>query len=184
MKPGTVISLVVVTVIASGCATRSYVDEQVAGLQSQVDAQGAQLDQLTTTAREALARAEDAGVLAQGKFLYTVAFTEDDIRFATDESSLDEGAESRLASLADQLKADNRNVYLEIQGYTDATGPETYNQQLGLARAESVRRALHAQGVALDRMATISYGKDAPVADNGSAEGRAQNRRVEVVVLN
>ena len=89
-----------------------------------------------------------------------------------------------LAVLAARLKSDNRNVYLEIQGHTDATGAEDYNQQLGLKRAEAVRRQLHSQGVALERMATISYGEDAPVVDNSTPEGRARNRRVEIVVLN
>jgi outer membrane protein OmpA-like peptidoglycan-associated protein len=75
-------------------------------------------------------------------------------------------------------------VYLEIQGHTDATGPEQYNQLLGLKRADAVRRHLHAQGVALGRMATISYGEDAPAETNSTSQGRALNRRVEIVVLN
>ncbi|MBT8074967.1 MAG: OmpA family protein, partial [Gammaproteobacteria bacterium] len=63
-------------------------------------------------------------------------------------------------------------------------GPEQYNMQLGMRRAESVRRHLHTQSVALDRMATISYGENAPAEPNDTAEGRARNRRVEIVVLN
>ena len=53
-----------------------------------------------------------------------------------------------------------------------------------MQRAESVRRHLHSQGVALGRMATISYGEDAPAEPNNTPEGRALNRRVEIVVLN
>ena len=53
----------------------------------------------------------------------------------------------------------------------------------GEARAEAVRRFLNEQGVALNRMATISYGPDAPVAPNDTPEGRAQNRRVVIIVL-
>jgi len=86
--------------------------------------------------------------------------------------------------LAGDLKADNQNVYLEIQGHTDSTGSAQYNQQLGLQRAESVRRHMHKQGVALDRIATISYGEDAPAEPNDTADGRTLNRRVEIVVLN
>ncbi|HEY5775635.1 MAG TPA: OmpA family protein [Xanthomonadales bacterium] len=173
-----------IIVSASGCATKSYVDESVARLDVRLDKQDERINQLTETSRQALERATDAGVLAQGKFLYTVVFTDSEITFDTDKSALSEGALSRLSKLAGDLKADNRNVYLEIQGHTDSTGPAQYNQQLGMQRAESVRRHLHGQGVALERMATISYGEDAPAQPNSTAEGRALNRRVEIVVLN
>lgn len=179
-----VIFMASLVMAVSACATKSYIDGRVAGLESRLDEHDTRLDQLTDTSRQALERATDAGVLAQGKFLYTVVFTHEGISFATDEFELSDGARSRLAELAGDLKANNQNVYLEIQGHTDATGPAVYNQHLGQMRAESVRRHLHAQGVALDRMATISYGEGAPVEPNDTANGRAMNRRVEVVVLN
>ena len=176
--------LVAVIVLTSGCATRSYVDESMARLETRLDEQNDRINQLTETSRQALERATDAGVLAQGKFLYTVVLTDDEIIFDTDKSTLSDGAQARLTKLAGELKANNQNVYLEIQGHTDSTGSAQYNQQLGLQRGESVRRHLHAQGVALGRMATISYGEDAPAEPNNTAEGRALNRRVEIVVLN
>ena len=176
--------LAIVIVSASGCATQSYVDESVARLEARLDEQNERINELTETSRQALERATDAGVLAQGKFLYTVVFTNDEINFDTDKSTLSDGAQSRLTNLAGDLKADNQNVYLEIQGHTDSTGSAQYNQQLGLQRAESVRRNLHAQGVALGRVATISYGEDSPAEPNSTADGRALNRRVEIVVLN
>ena len=179
-----VLLLAAVVLMASGCATKRYVDENVARLDTRLDEQDARLDQLSDTSRQALQRATEAGVLAQGKFLYTVVFSNDEVTFDTDKWSLSEASQSRLNELAARLKTDNRNVYLEIQGHTDATGAEDYNQQLGLKRAEAVRRQLHSQGVALERMATISYGEDAPVVDNSTPEGRARNRRVEIVVLN
>jgi outer membrane protein OmpA-like peptidoglycan-associated protein len=74
-------------------------------------------------------------------------------------------------------------VYLEIQGYTDATGEAGYNEKLGQRRADAVRKFLSRQGVALNRMATISYGAEDPVAPNETTEGRAQNRRVVIMVL-
>jgi peptidoglycan-associated lipoprotein len=176
--------LVAVIVSASGCATQSYVDESVARLEARLDEQNERINELTETSRQALERATDAGVLAQGKFLYTVVFTNNEIKFDTDKSTLSDSAQSRLARLAADLKADNQNVYLEIQGHTDSTGSAQYNQQLGLQRAEAVRRQLHAQNVALDRMGTISYGEDSPAEPNSTADGRALNRRVEIVVLN
>ena len=188
MYSNRVMLLMAVMVLASGCATKRYVDESVsrldARLEARLDEQNERINELTETSRQALERATDAGVLAQGKFLYTVVLTNHEIAFDTDNSTLSEGAQSRLTKLAGDLKTDNQNVYLEIQGHTDATGPAQYNQQLGLQRAESVRHNLHAQGVALNRMAIISYGEDAPAEPNNTADGRALNRRVEIVVLN
>ncbi|MEI9963882.1 MAG: OmpA family protein [Caulobacteraceae bacterium] len=160
----------------TGCATKGFVREQV----STVDEHVAQVD---GTAREALDRANAAHKLAEGKFLYQVVLSDDSVKFPTDVHALSPEAQQRLSELADRLKTENRNVYLEIQGHTDSTGTEDYNDKLGEARAEAVRRFLNDQGVALNRMATISYGPDKPVAPNDSPDGRAQNRRVVIVVL-
>ena len=191
MYSNRVMLLMAVMVLASGCATKSYLDESISRLDARLDKQDARLDEqneriseLTETSRQALERATDAGVLAQGKFLYTVVFTDNEITFETNKTTLSDSAQTRLNKLAGDMKANNKNVFLEIQGHTDATGPAQYNQQLGLQRADSVRRHLHTQGVALDRTATISYGEDAPAQPNNTAEGRALNRRVEIVVLN
>ena len=176
--------IVLVSIVAmSGCATRGYVDERVNILQARQLQQQQRIEELTGTSRDALERATDAGVLAQGKFLYSVVLTDDSITFDSGDETLPDTGQRRLTQLADQLKADNNNVYLEIQGHTDATGPEELNYELGLERAEAVRRFLHSQGIALDRMATISYGEEMPVADNGTADGRRANRRVGIVVL-
>lgn len=184
MNLNRVMLLVAVIVSASGCATQKYVDESVARLETRLDEQNERINELSETSRQALDRATNAGVLAQGKFLYTVVFTDGETTFDSDKSTLSDGAQSRLTRMAVDLKADNQNVYLEIQGHTDSTGSAQYNQLLGLQRAEAVRRHLHTQGIALDRMATISYGEDAPAEPNSSADGRALNRRVEIVVLN
>jgi outer membrane protein OmpA-like peptidoglycan-associated protein len=181
MRLGKIMCLAATVAVVSSCATKGYVNEQVAALETR---QNAGIQAVGGTAQEALQRATAAGVLAQGKFLYTVVLTDDSTRFDSSRSELSATAQSRLAQLATTLKNDNKNVYLEIQGHSDATGGADYNQRLGLARAEAVKRYLHMQGVALNRMATISYGEDKPAASNDSAAGRASNRRVEVVVLN
>jgi outer membrane protein OmpA-like peptidoglycan-associated protein len=81
------------------------------------------------------------------------------------------------------LKAENQNVYLEIQGHTDSVGPEEYNFRLGLERAETVRRYLSESGIPLHRISVISYGEERPVATNKTKDGRSQNRRVVIQVL-
>jgi peptidoglycan-associated lipoprotein len=173
-----------------GCATEDYVNKHVAPVQAQVDSvqshaqqQDQQISAADKTANEALARAEAAGKLAQGKFLYSMVLTDDATKFPVNGSTLSDEAKSRLTELANKLKSDNQPVYLEIQGYTDSTGAPQANVTLGASRAESVRLFLNQQGVALNRMATISYGQDNPVASNDTKDGRAQNRRVVVVVL-
>jgi outer membrane protein OmpA-like peptidoglycan-associated protein len=155
----------------------------VTNLQMRQSQQQQRLEEVTTTSRDALERATDAGVLAEGKFLYSVVLSDDGITFDSSTSTLSDAGQQRLTGLVNQLKSDNDNVYVEIQGFTDATGPEDFNYQLGLERAETVRRYLHSQGVALSRMATISYGEDMPAAPNDTAAGRAANRRVAIVVL-
>lgn len=167
-----------------GCATKKFVTESVAPVAAQVQDQETRLVGVDKTSREALERATAAGKLAEGKFLYTVVLSDDAVKFPTNKSELSPEAEARLTELAQRLKADNKNVYVEIQGHTDDRGDKTYNYKLGEERAEAARRFLSRQGMALNRMSTISYGKDSPVAPNNTPDGRAQNRRVVLVILN
>ena len=173
-----------------GCATKDYVNEHVAAVdakvqatQTRVDQHQTHLSQLDQTTKEALDRATAAGKLAEGKFLYSMVLSDDSVKFPVDSAKLSPEAEERLTAFADKLKTDNRNVYLEIQGHTDARGPATLNERLGEERAETVRRFMNQHGVPLNRMSTISYGKADPVADNKTRTGRAQNRRVVMVVM-
>lgn len=181
---GLVLSAMAVAAMGlSGCATKKYVDEQVGGVSSRVAEQGTRLDGVDATAREALARATAAGKLAEGKFLYSVVMSDDALKFPVGKSTLSPEAQERLTALADRLKAENKNVYVEVQGHTDDSGSAETNMRLGEARAEAVRLFLNKQGVPLNRLATISYGEQAPTAPNSTREGRAANRRVVVVVL-
>ena len=88
-----------------------------------------------------------------------MVLSDDSVKFPVDSAKLSPEAQERLTAFADKLKDDNRNVYLEIQGHTDARGPATVNERLGEERAEAVRRFMNQHGVPLNRMATISYGK-------------------------
>jgi outer membrane protein OmpA-like peptidoglycan-associated protein len=178
------------TLSLGACATQDYVDKHVAPVQAQVtdvqghqQAQDQQLAQLDQTTRDAMQRAEAANKLAEGKFLYSMVLSDDSVKFPVDGSKLSPEAQTRLMDFISKLKSDNKNVYLEIQGHTDATGPKPLNERLGEERAEAVRLFMNQQGVPLNRMATISYGPDAPVAPNTTREGRAQNRRVVLIVM-
>jgi outer membrane protein OmpA-like peptidoglycan-associated protein len=195
------IALVAAALVASGCATKKYVGDQVAaedakttekvaGVQGQVEQAQMELkkhdERITATsktAQDALDRAMAAGKLAEGKFLYQTVLSDDKVKFPFNKSDLSNDAKAMLDSFSDGLKSQNKNVYVEIQGHTDNIGGDDYNLKLGEDRAEAVRRYLSTKGVALHRMSVISYGKTEPVADNKTKEGRAQNRRVVLVVL-
>jgi outer membrane protein OmpA-like peptidoglycan-associated protein len=178
------------TLSLGACATQDYVDKHVAVVQGQVSdvqthqqGQDQQLSQLDQTSRDALQRAEAANKLAEGKFLYAMVLSDDSVKFPVDGSKLSPEAQTRLMDFVSKLKSDNKNVYLEIQGHTDSTGDKSFNERLGEQRAEAVRLFMNQQGVPLNRMATISYGPDAPVAPNNTRQGRAQNRRVVLIVM-
>ena len=168
---------------AGGCASHKLVRENLAVVDERVSGVDTRVTEVAGTAGEALARANAAHKLAEGKFLYEVVLSDDSVKFPVNRDELSPEAEARLAELVQRLTSENRNVYLEIQGHTDASGDAGFNEQLGEARAEAVRRYLSRHSIALNRMATISYGEESPVASNDTAEGRAQNRRVAIVVL-
>ena len=166
-----------------GCATKGFVREQTALVGSRVDVVETRVATVEGTARDALDRATAAGKLAEGKFLYTEVLSDDSMKFPVDKATLSPEAQARLDAFVERLMTENRNVYVEVQGHTDATGSKDHNYRLGEERAEAVRRYLNQKGVALNRMGTISYGPDSPTAPNDNREGRQENRRVVLVVL-
>jgi outer membrane protein OmpA-like peptidoglycan-associated protein len=197
-------TVALVAVAGWGCATKKYVGDEVGRVNTRVDEVQTQVEdtqtklrdhegrigknetataQASKTAQEALERAIAAGKLAEGKLLYETVLSDDKVKFGFDKAVLSDEARAALDTFASQLKTENKNVYVEIQGHTDNVGGELYNEKLGQQRAEAVETYLAKQGIPLFRMESISYGEAAPVADNSSRDGRAQNRRVVLVVL-
>jgi outer membrane protein OmpA-like peptidoglycan-associated protein len=177
-------------VALSACATKDYVNKQVATVDTHVTDVSARVSEhdthlanLDKTSQDALDRANAAGKLAEGKFLYQEVLSDDSMKFPVDKATLSPEATARLDAFIEKLKSDNKNVYVEVQGHTDASGAKDFNYKLGEERAEAVRRYLNQHGVALNRIGTISYGPDAPVAPNSTRDGRKQNRRVVLIVL-
>ncbi len=101
--------------------------------------------------------------------------------FAVDKSDLSQTSESNLRELATTL-AKYEDTEVLVEGHTDADGADEHNQQLSEARARSVQRYLVAQGVRAGRLTTMGYGEVQPVADNSTAAGKANNRRVEIAI--
>ncbi len=105
------------------------------------------------------------------------------VNFDFDKSDIRSDSRPVLDEAADILHA-NPNVRIAVEGHTDAVGTDQYNEKLSMRRAEAVYRYLINQGVPPERMEAIGYGESRPVADNETASGRAQNRRVELRVVN
>jgi len=107
-----------------------------------------------------------------------VASIKMNVNFGFDSATVEERYFNDIEELADFLKRFD-DVYVDIEGHTDSTGPETYNQTLSQRRAKAVVDLLVNQhGIAPQRLNPLGYGESQPVADNGTSDGRAQNRRV------
>jgi peptidoglycan-associated lipoprotein len=212
MKVTKCMSLIAMTLALGACATKSEVDKKIAEAQAQsskkiesVETQvedlqqkqkatdthlsqnDAQIAQLSQEAKDALKRADDAGVLAKlakGKVAFQQTFNEDRVKFKVGKYDLDKKAQAALDEFAGKVKALNEQYYVEIQGHTDDTGGKKLNDELGQRRADEVRRYLsRSASLPLNRMSTISYGDTLPVAPNKTRKGRAENRRVVIIVL-
>jgi outer membrane protein OmpA-like peptidoglycan-associated protein len=121
--------------------------------------------------------------MIKGNLVMTATLKNDDAKFAFDSAALSPEAKSVLDAFVQKLVAENKGVYIEIQGHTDNTGTDEVNKALGEKRAEAVEMYLYTQyKIPLHRMSVVSLGSSMPIADNGTREGRAQNRRVEILV--
>jgi outer membrane protein OmpA-like peptidoglycan-associated protein len=199
----------VASLALSGCATKKYVGREVGEINQKVDALSGEMEKTQErvkrnevriddvdkqsqagisdakgSAQTALKRATEAERAAKGKLIYTVTLSNDKVTFPVNRAAVSTDARSLVDEAIAQLKAENRGVYFEIEGHTDSSGSEAYNEKLGLDRATAVRNYMHdQQGIALNRIEVISYGETKPVVDNKTREHRAQNRRVVINVL-
>lgn len=142
------------------------------GKKDVVDAQKRADDAMAELAKLAAIREEERGM---------VMTLSGSILFQSAQATLMPSAQTKLDQVAKALMAvRERNIVVE--GYTDSQGSESYNQGLSQRRADSVRNYLVHQGYPNDRIRAQGMGEGSPVADNASAEGRANNRRVEIVI--
>jgi outer membrane protein OmpA-like peptidoglycan-associated protein len=159
---------------------------QVEKAKSEAEAGKLEAEAARLKAEEALAQKRQLeSELAELKAKQTekgTVLTLGDILFETGKANLMPGAMHSIDILADFLKKyPKRNVLIE--GFTDSTGSDTYNLGLSQRRADSVRDALTARGIAAERITAKGYGKRFPVASNSTSAGRQQNRRVEITIL-
>jgi outer membrane protein OmpA-like peptidoglycan-associated protein len=104
------------------------------------------------------------------------------VLFTSAKSDLSPSAQLKLNDVATALTREDPVSKMVVEGYTDSQGSAGYNQELSQRRAQAVRDYLVTRGIADDRITAKGFGPERPVADNASSEGRANNRRVEIVV--
>lgn len=206
-----VVTLLVSVLLAAGCvsskkfeSTVSDVTGRIDSVQTKVETQSGRIDQLEQkdgelagnidnvrgevgqvrqSTEQAMTRAEAAEKAARGKIVWQVTLSQNDVRFMSDGYEMTDSGRAALDNLVEKLKAMDKMVFIEIQGHTDNRGGEEYNRALGQKRAEVVRDYLHQKGIPLNLISAISYGEGKPIADNRTRDGRAENRRVEILVL-
>lgn len=196
---------------STACASKKFVNTRVGEVNTKVDTLGrsveetqertranegriSEVDQKAAaagmTAAEARNAANAAGTrvdaldAASKRLVYEVTLSEDKGNFRLNRVEIPDEAKAEIDALVNTLKANPNGAWIEIEGHTDATGPNAYNMQLGEKRAEQVKRYLYEQHqVPLHKMNVISFGEEKPVSDNRTRDGRAQNRRVVIKVL-
>jgi outer membrane protein OmpA-like peptidoglycan-associated protein len=104
------------------------------------------------------------------------------VTFATNSADLSPAFFDVLTSVTKVLKEFDKTV-VEVAGHTDSTGSDSYNQTLSERRANSVAQYLQSHGIRSERVLTLGMGESRPIADNGTADGRQANRRVEITMV-
>jgi outer membrane protein OmpA-like peptidoglycan-associated protein len=107
-----------------------------------------------------------------------------DVLFDFNKDTLAPRARSTIRKISDKIMAIGPDRHIWVEGHTDSIGTMSYNQGLSERRARTVARALEDDGVSRSRITTRGFGESDPIASNKTAEGRARNRRVEVIIEN
>jgi outer membrane protein OmpA-like peptidoglycan-associated protein len=204
-----IVPLLAASVALAGCAKKSFVQREVGEVNKKVDAVSVEVEKTQQrvqqnevrieavdksaqsgiseakgSAAAAMTKAQEAEKAAKGKLIYTVTLSNDKVRFPVNKAEISDEAKALIDEAVAPLVQANRGVYFEIEGHTDNTGDAAYNLKLGEARAMAVRDYIAKKhGIALSRLNIISYGEEKPVAENNTRDGRAQNRRVVIRIL-
>ena len=204
-----IVPLLAASVALAGCAKKSFVQREVGEVNKKVDAVSAEVEKTQQrvqqnevridsvdksaqagigeakgSAAAAMTKAQEAEKAAKGKLIYTVTLSNDKVRFPVNKAEVSDEAKAMIDEAVAPLVKENRGVWFEIEGHTDTTGEAAYNFRLGEERAMAVRDYIAKKhGIALNRLNVISYGEEKAVADNKDREGRAQNRRVVIRIL-
>jgi peptidoglycan-associated lipoprotein len=165
-------------------------EERIGQVDQKAEAAGKSASDARSAADAAASRAAEVGSrvdaveTASRRLVYEVTLSEDQGNFRFGKAELPDEAKARIDEVINQLKADPKGVFIEIEGHTDNVGPKEVNERIGMERAEAVKRYIYeSHQVPLHKINVISYGEDKPVSPNKTRDGRAQNRRVVIRVL-
>jgi outer membrane protein OmpA-like peptidoglycan-associated protein len=154
--------------------------DRLSGAEQQLANERAMREAAEKRAKEAMDKlAASAAVKQESRG--TVITIPGNVLFGTGKSTLLPGAQTKLDSVAEALR-DQADHDIVIEGHTDAQGSDDTNLRLSQDRAQSVRDYLVGRGVPSNRIRVVGIGESRPIADNSTPEGRAQNRRVEIIV--
>ncbi len=154
---------------------------EAAAARAQAEAQAANKSAESATAARERLRAQLNSVLATSESARGLIVNMSDVLFDTGKYTLKPATQISLAKVSGILQA-YPGLKLQVEGYTDSTGSPEFNQKLSENRAGAVRDFLVTQGVQPENIAATGYGMAKPVADNNTVQGRALNRRVQLVV--
>jgi outer membrane protein OmpA-like peptidoglycan-associated protein len=153
----------------SAAATAGTAAERAAAAENEAKSAGAKTDELAAASR---------------RMVYEVVLSEDQGNFKFNAVTLPDAAKARIDELVQQLMADPKGAYFEIEGHTDNSGPTEINERIGLERADAVKRYLYEQHkIPLHKINIISFGETKPAVPNKTRDDRAKNRRVVIRVL-
>jgi outer membrane protein OmpA-like peptidoglycan-associated protein len=188
----------------NGCATKKYVATEIATIDQKIASVSTEIEEAQKRIKEHDEKLATIGelitqhdsqfkkvdekfneviTLIRGSLILKETLRSDEVKFAFNSFELSPEAKAAIDRIIQKLIQENRGVYIEIQGHTDNVGPEEVNLALGRKRAEAVMMYLYkTYHIPLHRMAVVSFGSSAPIADNKTRQGRAKNRRVEILV--
>jgi outer membrane protein OmpA-like peptidoglycan-associated protein len=169
--------------VAAGQAERDQImlaarNREIQNAQMATNAAIGQRDQATEEAARLKAEVDQLKATPTPRGL---VLTLGDVLFDTGKAELNPGAGRKLDQLA-QFLSEHKERRVEIDGFTDSVGTDSYNEELSRRRADAVKSALLTRGIDPSRITTEGYGKAFPVANNSDSGGRQLNRRVEVVI--
>jgi len=140
---------------------------------------GRYMDKQEQELQSAIAASESASLKREQDIL--ILTFKADVLFDVNSTAVKPGAQTEIRRVADVLYR-YPETRIRVEGHTDSTGGEAYNQTLSERRAESVKNELVAQNIQAERIQTIGFGLTRPVATNETPEGRQQNRRVQIFI--
>ncbi|MDD8019803.1 MAG: OmpA family protein [Acidobacteriota bacterium] len=201
---GLMVLIIAGLVFSLACATKKYVntevssvDQKMASISTEVEETqkrikehdeklatiGELINEQDSQIKQVDGKIEEVKTMIKGNLVMKATLSNNEAKFAFNSSELSPEAKAAVDNFVQRLIEENKGVYLEIQGHTDNVGPEEVNLAIGKKRAEAVMMYLYkTYHIPLYRMSVVSLGNSVPVADNSSREGRAQNRRVEILV--